>query len=49
MFDQRAYLGAGRTAIYKVMKKKMIDMGTAGHAGDYKPMTLAQAKKKWYR
>jgi len=48
VFDQRKYLGAGRTAIYKVMKKKMIDMGTAGHAGDYKPITLAQAKKKWY-
>lgn len=44
-FDQRKYLGEGRTAIYKVMKQKMVDFGTAGHASDYKPMTLEQAKQ----
>ena len=48
VFDQRKYLGEGRTAIYQVMKQKMIDFGTAGHAGDYRPMTLEQAKA-WYR
>lgn len=47
-FDQRKYLGAGRAAIYEVMKQKMIDFGTAGHANDYKPMTLQQAKA-WYK
>ena len=48
VFDQRKYLGAGRTGIYEVMKQKMIDYGTAGHAGDYEPMTLEDAKAKWY-
>jgi hypothetical protein len=27
------------------MKSKMIDFGTAGHSGDYKPMTLQDMKK----
>jgi len=47
-FDQRKYLGEGRRAIYEVMKGKMIDFGTAGHAGDYKPVTLETAKR-WYK
>ena len=47
-FDQRKYLGEGRKGIYDVMKQKMIDFGTAGHAFDYKPMTLEQAKA-WYK
>jgi len=44
-FDQRKYLGAGREGIYRVMKQKMIDFGTAGHAFDYEPMTLEDMKK----
>ena len=44
-FDQRKYLGEGRKGIYDVMKSKMLDFGTAGHSGDYKPMTLADMKK----
>ena len=48
VFDQRKYLGAGREGIYEVMKQKMIDFGTAGHADDYKPVTLEQAKA-WYK
>jgi len=48
VFDQRKYLGAGRQGIYDVMKQKMIDFGTAGHADDYKPATLEQAKA-WYK
>ena len=44
-FDQRKYLGEGRKGIYDVMKSKMIDFGTAGHSGDYKPMTLQDMKK----
>jgi len=48
VFDQRKYLGAGRDAIYTVMKQKMIDLGTAGHAGDYRPVTLEDAAA-WYK
>ncbi len=47
VFDQRKYLGEGRKGIYDVMKQKMIDFGTAGHAGDYEPATLEDAKG-WY-
>jgi fructose-bisphosphate aldolase, class II len=47
-FDQRKYLGEGRRGIYEVMKQKMIDFGTAGHAGDYEPMSLEEAKA-WYK
>jgi len=45
VFDQRKYLGEGRKAIYEIIKSKMIDFGTAGHAGDYEPMTLEDMKK----
>jgi len=44
-FDPRKYLGAGRDALYQCIKGKMLDFGTAGHAHDYKPMTLDQMKK----
>ncbi|HUW34235.1 MAG TPA: ketose-bisphosphate aldolase [Planctomycetota bacterium] len=44
-FDQRKYLGFGRTAIYNIIKQKMIDFGTAGHAKDYKPLTLDDMRK----
>jgi fructose-bisphosphate aldolase class II len=44
-FDQRKYFGAARTAIYEVIKGKMIDFGTAGHAGDYESLTLDDMKK----
>jgi fructose-bisphosphate aldolase class II len=47
-FDPRGYFGAAREAVYQVVKGKMIDFGTAGHAGDYKPMTLEDAKR-FYR
>ena len=47
VFDQRKYLGEGRKGIYDVMKQKMIDFGSAGHAGDYEPMSLEDAKA-WY-
>jgi len=45
VFDQRKYLGAARTAIYEVIKGKMIDFATAGHASDYTPQTLDDMKK----
>jgi fructose-bisphosphate aldolase, class II len=47
VFDQRKYLGEGRRGIYDVMKQKMIDYGTAGHADDYAPASLEDAKT-WY-
>jgi fructose-bisphosphate aldolase class II len=43
-FDPRTYFGAAREAVYQTVKGKMIDFGTAGHAGDYKPMTLEEVK-----
>jgi len=43
-FDPRSYFGAAREAVYQIVKGKMIDFGTAGHAGDYKPMTLEEIK-----
>ena len=43
-FDPRSYFGAAREAVYQIVKEKMIDFGTAGHAGDYEPMTLEEMK-----
>ncbi len=43
-FDPRSYFGAARDAVYQTVKGKMIDFGTAGHAGDYRPMTLEEMK-----
>jgi len=45
VFDQRKYLGASRVAIYEVIKSRMESFGTAGHAGDYAPMSLEDMKK----
>lgn len=47
VFDQRKYLGASRTAIYDVIKSRMESFGTAGHAGDYAPMSLDDMVKKY--
>lgn len=46
-FDQRKYLGAGRDAIYTVIKQRMEGFGTAGHAGDYTPLSLDDMKKAY--
>jgi fructose-bisphosphate aldolase class II len=43
-FDPRTYFGAAREAVYEIVKGKMLDFGTGGHAGDYKPMTLEEMK-----
>jgi fructose-bisphosphate aldolase class II len=43
-FDPRTYFGAAREAVYQIVRGKMIDFGTSGHAGDYKPMTLEDMK-----
>jgi fructose-bisphosphate aldolase class II len=43
-FDPRDYFGAAREAVYQTVKGKMIDFGTAGHAGDYELLTLEDMK-----
>jgi len=43
-FDPRKYMGPARTALYEVIKGKCIDFGQAGHAKDFKPMTLDDMK-----
>ncbi|HNY26805.1 MAG TPA: ketose-bisphosphate aldolase [Candidatus Sumerlaeota bacterium] len=48
VFDPRTYLAPARTALYELIKGKVLDFGQAGHAADYAPMTLEDAKKKWY-
>ena len=44
-FDPRDYLRPAREAAYKVYVERMQAFGQAGHAGDYKPIALAEAKK----
>jgi len=48
VFDPRDYLGPGRDAITKLVSSKMKAFGTAGHAKDYKVISLKEAKK-WYK
>ena len=43
-FDPRTYFGAAREAVYRVVRGKMIDFGSAGHARDYEPISLEEAK-----
>ncbi|HEX2032837.1 MAG TPA: ketose-bisphosphate aldolase [Chloroflexota bacterium] len=45
IFDPREYLGPARDAIYQVVKERMIAFGSAGHNGDYAPMSLEEAKR----
>ncbi|HOE62938.1 MAG TPA: ketose-bisphosphate aldolase [Candidatus Sumerlaeota bacterium] len=44
-FDPRDYLTPARDAVYNMVKGKILAFGSAGHAKDYKPKTLAQMKK----
>jgi len=46
-FDPRDYLGPAREALTQVVIGKMKDFGTAGHAGDYAPMSLDDMKKAY--
>lgn len=41
VIDPRDYFGEARKAVYETVKSKMIDFGTANHAGEYKPKTLS--------
>ncbi|NUP89824.1 MAG: fructose-bisphosphate aldolase class II [Candidatus Sumerlaeia bacterium] len=47
-FDPRDYLKPAREAHQKVVEERMRAFGSAGRNDDYKPMTLAEAKAKWY-
>ncbi|MBD3344881.1 MAG: ketose-bisphosphate aldolase [Chitinivibrionales bacterium] len=44
-FDPRAYLGPAREAVRVWIVEEMKAFGTAGHAGDYKPVSLEDMKK----
>jgi fructose-bisphosphate aldolase class II len=44
-FDPRDYLKPAREALKVLIVGKMKDLGTAGHAGDYAPLTLDDMKK----
>jgi len=43
-FDPREYLTPAREAHKKIVAERMKEFGAAGHAKDYKPMTLAENK-----
>ncbi|MBI5481987.1 MAG: fructose-bisphosphate aldolase class II [Deltaproteobacteria bacterium] len=43
-FDPRDYLKPARAAMQEVCRARMIAFGQAGHAKDFKPMTLAEMK-----
>jgi fructose-bisphosphate aldolase, class II len=43
-FDPRKYLGPARDAMKQVYLHRMSAFGQAGHAGDYKPLTLEDMK-----
>ncbi|MBN2584706.1 MAG: ketose-bisphosphate aldolase [Planctomycetes bacterium] len=43
-FDPRKYLGPSRDALAKLIAERMKAFGTAGHAKDYKPMSLDDMK-----
>jgi len=44
-FDPRKYLGPARKALAAFYAEKMRDLGTAGHAKDYAPLTLEDMKR----
>lgn len=44
-FDPRDYLKPAREAMAKVVEGKMRDFGSAGHAKDYKPISLDDMKR----
>jgi fructose-bisphosphate aldolase class II len=47
-FDPRDYLKPARDASQQVVEKRMRTFGSAGHNSDYDPMTLDDAREKWY-
>jgi fructose-bisphosphate aldolase class II len=46
-FDPRDYMKPAREAMKKVVAQRMQQFGQAGHAGDYKPLSLAEMAKRY--
>jgi fructose-bisphosphate aldolase class II len=44
-FDPRDYMKPAREAMAKVVAQRMTQFGQAGHAGDYKPVSIAEIAK----
>jgi fructose-bisphosphate aldolase, class II len=49
VFDPREYLGPARDAIYAVVKARMESFGSAGHNGDYAPISLEDTRQAYAR
>jgi fructose-bisphosphate aldolase, class II len=47
VFDPREYLGPARDAIFEVVKARMLAFGSAGHNGDYAPITLEDTRQAY--
>lgn len=46
-FDLRDYMSEAREAMTKIVSRRMHEFGCAGHAFDYKPITIADMKVKY--
>jgi len=46
-FDPRDYLKPARDAMKKVVAQRMTQFGQAGHAGDYKPVSLEEMARQY--
>lgn len=46
-FDPRDYLTPARAAVAQIVGLRMRQFGAAGHAGDYKPISLAEARQRY--
>jgi len=46
-FDPRDYLTPARAAVAEIVGLRMRQFGAAGHAGDYKAITLADARERY--
>jgi fructose-bisphosphate aldolase class II len=46
-FDLRDYMSAARVSMTKIVSQRMQEFGCAGHAYDYKPITIADMKAKY--
>jgi fructose-bisphosphate aldolase class II len=44
-FDPRDYMKPAREAMQKVVATRMVQFGQAGHAGDYKPVSIEEIAK----
>jgi len=44
-FDPRDYNKPAREAMKKVVAQRMVEFGQAGHAGDFKPVSLDEMAK----